>query len=66
MDSLYLHSKLAKPMSYDLWYVSMRHKRDITQIPTRVDVRSLVDYTCEAWDQPDMSIVSGTSSQKAC
>ncbi|KDE07505.1 hypothetical protein, variant [Microbotryum lychnidis-dioicae p1A1 Lamole] len=40
MDAIYLAQKLSKPLSYDTW----------------VEVRGLVDWTCDHWDQPDLSI----------
>ncbi|KAI5477974.1 glycoside hydrolase family 15 protein, partial [Pseudohyphozyma bogoriensis] len=40
MDSIYLSQKMSKPMSWERW----------------VKVRSLVDYVCTVWDQPDLSI----------
>lgn len=40
MDAVYLTSKLAKPCSWDLWCA----------------VRRLVDYVCENYNEPDMSI----------
>ncbi|KAM0787591.1 hypothetical protein ACM66B_003660 [Microbotryomycetes sp. NB124-2] len=40
MDAIYLAQKLSKPLGYDTW----------------LQVRSIVDYVCEHWDQPDLSI----------
>jgi len=40
MDGIYLAQKMGKPLSYDMW----------------TKVRSLVDYVCDNWDAPDLSI----------
>jgi GH15 family glucan-1,4-alpha-glucosidase len=40
MDGIYLYNKYGKPVSYDQWLA----------------VRSLTDYVCTAWSEPDMSI----------
>ncbi|KAK4056783.1 hypothetical protein OIO90_002032 [Microbotryomycetes sp. JL221] len=40
MDAIYLAQKLSKPLGYDTW----------------LQVRSIVDFVCEKWDQPDLSI----------
>lgn len=40
MDAIYLYNKYGKPVSYDQW----------------VAVRSLTDFICGIWHEPDMSI----------
>ncbi|KAJ2776343.1 hypothetical protein GGI15_004875 [Coemansia interrupta] len=40
MDAVYLYNKFSNPLSYDEW----------------VEVRALVDYVCDNYDQPDMGI----------
>lgn len=40
MDGIYLAQKMGKPLSYDMW----------------VKVRALVDYVCDNWKVPDLSI----------
>ncbi|TIB30796.1 hypothetical protein E3P84_03205 [Wallemia ichthyophaga] len=40
LDAVYLAQKHANPLSYDCW----------------VGMRKLVDYVCDAWNQPDLSI----------
>ncbi|KAJ2018028.1 hypothetical protein GGI09_003817 [Coemansia sp. S100] len=40
LDAVYLYNKYSNPLSYDEW----------------VDVRALVDYVCDNYDQPDMGI----------
>lgn len=40
MDAAYLYNKYGQPISYDLW----------------CSLRRLVNYVCENWKQPDMSI----------
>ncbi|KAJ2238200.1 hypothetical protein IWW45_000209 [Coemansia sp. RSA 485] len=40
MDAVYLYNKFSNPLSYDEW----------------VDIRALVDYVCDNYDQPDMGI----------
>ncbi|KAI9506830.1 Six-hairpin glycosidase [Coemansia spiralis] len=40
LDAVYLYNKYSNPLSYDEW----------------VDIRSLVDYVCDNYDQPDMGI----------
>ncbi|CDZ97235.1 glycoside hydrolase family 15 protein [Phaffia rhodozyma] len=40
MDSIYLAQKFSKPLSWDMW----------------VAVREMVDWVCDNWDQPDLSI----------
>ncbi|ORY06481.1 glycoside hydrolase family 15 protein [Basidiobolus meristosporus CBS 931.73] len=40
LDAIYLYNKNGKPISYDMWLYVTR----------------LVNYVCEAWDQPDMGI----------
>ncbi|KAJ1871416.1 hypothetical protein LPJ55_003895 [Coemansia sp. RSA 990] len=40
LDAVYLYNKFSQPLSYDEW----------------VDVRALVDYVCDNYNQPDMGI----------
>ncbi|KAK5223535.1 hypothetical protein LTR96_008664 [Exophiala xenobiotica] len=40
MDSIYLYNKHGKPISYAQW----------------LDIRYLIDFVCDVWDEPDMSI----------
>ncbi|KAK4051167.1 hypothetical protein OIV83_002989 [Microbotryomycetes sp. JL201] len=40
MDAIYLAQKLSKPLGYDTW----------------LQVRSIVDFVCDKWSQPDLSI----------
>ncbi|BGP39748.1 hypothetical protein JCM10449v2_003699 [Rhodotorula kratochvilovae] len=40
LDAVYLAQKMSRPLSYDDWVL----------------VRDLVDYVCEVWEQPDLSI----------
>ncbi|KAJ2557452.1 hypothetical protein EV175_001344 [Coemansia sp. RSA 1933] len=40
LDAVYLYNKFSNPLSYDEW----------------VDVRALVDYVCDNYNQPDMGI----------
>lgn len=40
LDAAYLYNKFGVPISYDLW----------------VSIRKLVNYVCEHWKEPDMSI----------
>ncbi|GAA5855676.1 hypothetical protein JCM9279_003300 [Rhodotorula babjevae] len=40
LDAVYLAQKMSRPLAYDDWVL----------------VRDLVDYVCEVWDQPDLSI----------
>ncbi|GAA6062500.1 hypothetical protein JCM10212_006349 [Sporobolomyces blumeae] len=40
IDSLYMAQKLSRPLSYDNWVL----------------IRDIVDYVCEIWQQPDLSI----------
>ncbi|KAH8929674.1 glycoside hydrolase family 15 protein [Atractiella rhizophila] len=40
MDAIYLQQKFSEPVSYDLW----------------VQIREIVDWVCENWTRPDLSI----------
>ncbi|KAJ1663368.1 hypothetical protein IW140_001918 [Coemansia sp. RSA 1813] len=40
LDAVYLYNKFSNPLSYDEW----------------VDIRALVDYVCDNYNQPDMGI----------
>ncbi|GAA5943595.1 hypothetical protein JCM3775_005820 [Rhodotorula graminis] len=40
LDAVYLAQKMSRPLAYDDWVL----------------VRDLVDYVCDVWDQPDLSI----------
>ncbi|KAJ2143424.1 hypothetical protein EV180_001529 [Coemansia sp. RSA 518] len=40
LDAVYLYNKFSQPLSFDEW----------------VDIRALVDYVCDNYDQPDMGI----------
>ncbi|CAG8803750.1 6267_t:CDS:2, partial [Dentiscutata erythropus] len=40
LDAVYLFNKLGSPISYDTW----------------VNIKKMVNYVCDNWDKPDMSI----------
>ncbi|RHZ70449.1 hypothetical protein Glove_271g9 [Diversispora epigaea] len=40
LDAMYLFNKLGSPVSYDMW----------------VNIRKMVNYVCDNWEKPDMSI----------
>ncbi|SGY49313.1 BQ5605_C001g00766 [Microbotryum silenes-dioicae] len=66
MDAIYLAQKLSKPRKSDSTFMLFSplirsdadwpHKRFSVSYDTWVEVRGLVDWTCDHWDQPDLSI----------